>query len=201
MRAEKAVNPTMSGSLKSERVELQDLALSLLRYFFMKFSFYTVATEYCDFLREQDPCVPYNMDRKSIRPFVGIVFTVNEFNYYAPLTSPKPKHLHMKNQMDFIKISEGKWGAINFNNMIPVPGNCLKKVELRIFPTDSKSETDYKNLLSNQLSWCNSNKEQIIKKADKLYRLARTGRLPESILKRCCNFALDEQRCVEYNKP
>ena len=166
----------------------------------MNFSFYTVATEYCDFLRKQDLCVPYTMDKKSIRPFVGIVFTVNGFNYYAPLTSPKPKHLHMKNQMDFLKINEGKWGAINFNNMIPVPVYCLKKVELRVFPNDSKPDVDYKNLLSNQLSWCNSNKEQILKKAEKLYRLIRAGKAAESLLNRCCDFALDEQRCIEYSK-
>lgn len=110
----------------------------------MSFSFYTVKTEYCDFLRKQDPRVPYTMDKKSIRPFVGIVFTVNGYSYYAPLTSPKPKHLHMKNQMDFLKIDGGNWGAINLNNMIPVPENCLKKVELLIFHADSKADVDVK---------------------------------------------------------
>lgn len=39
--------------------------------------------------KKSDPCVPYTMDRKSSRPFVGIVFSVNGFHYYAPLTSPK----------------------------------------------------------------------------------------------------------------
>lgn len=82
----------------------------------MSFSFYTVETEYCDYLRKVDPCVPYTMVQKSVRPFVGIVFSVNQFQYYAPLTSPKPKHLHMKNQIDFLKIKEGEWGAINLNN-------------------------------------------------------------------------------------
>ena len=67
-----------------------------------------VDTTYCDFLRKTDPCVPYTMDKKSIRPFVGIVFSVNGFHYYAPLTSPKPKHLQMKNQIDFLKIKDGE---------------------------------------------------------------------------------------------
>ncbi|MDR1320575.1 MAG: type III toxin-antitoxin system ToxN/AbiQ family toxin, partial [Gracilibacteraceae bacterium] len=86
----------------------------------MGFSFYHTNTDYCDFLRKSDPCVPYTMDQKFTRPFVGIVFFVNSYNYYAPLTSPKPKHLCMKNQVDFLKINGGAWGAINFNNMIPV---------------------------------------------------------------------------------
>lgn len=62
----------------------------------MRFSFYKVSSVYCDFLRAQEPAVPYTRADKSTRPFVGVVFELNGFNYYAPLTSPKPKHLHMK---------------------------------------------------------------------------------------------------------
>lgn len=98
----------------------------------MSFFFYMVDSGYCDYLRKTDPCVPYTMDQKSIRPFVGIVFSLGRFQYYAPLTSPKPKHLHMKNQIDFLKINHGEWGAINFNNMIPVHTNSLTKVNLNL---------------------------------------------------------------------
>lgn len=140
------------------------------------------------------------MDRKSIRPFVGIVFSVGEFQYYAPLTSPKPKHLHMKNQIDFLKINDGKWGAINFNNMIPVQAESLKKVEIRISESDSKEERDYKNLLSNQLSWCNSHKEAILKQAAKLYHMIVEGRAWGNLQERCCDFALDEKLCLAFNR-
>ena len=119
----------------------------------MNFSFYMVDTRYCDYLRQFDPCVPYTMDQKAIRPFVGIVFSLNGFQYYAPLTSPKPKHLQMKNQVDFLKINRGEWGAVNFNNMIPVPPERLTKVQMKILETDSAQDVAYKNLLSNQLSW------------------------------------------------
>lgn len=164
----------------------------------MSFSFYNVETAYCDYLRKADPCVPYTMDRKAIRPFVGIVFSVDRFQYFAPLTSPKPKHLHMKNQIDFLKIKGGEWGAINFNNMIPVQPSCLTKVEMRIFGTDSKEDVDYKNLLSNQLSWCNSHRDMILKQAEKLYHMIVDGRTWESLQSRCCNFAIDEKLCIEY---
>ena len=164
----------------------------------MNFSFYIVDSAYCDYLRKADPRVPYTMDKKSIRPFVGIVFTINGFNYYAPLTSPKPKHLHMKNQIDFLKINNGTWGAINFNNMIPVSLDSLTKVEMQITDTDSKSDIDYKNLLANQLSWCNSNKEIILKQADKLYRTIVQGKSWDNLSSRCCNFVLDEKRCMDY---
>lgn len=166
----------------------------------MRFSFYTVDAAYCDFLRKTDPCVPYTMDQKSIRPFVGIVFSVNEFCYYAPLTSPKPKHLHMKNQIDFLKIHDGEWGAINFNNMIPVPQECLTKVEMEILETDTKPDIDYKNLLSNQLSWCNSHRDIILRQAEKLYHMIIHGKAWGTLAGRCCNFALDERQCALYGK-
>lgn len=164
----------------------------------MSFSFYIVNAEYCDYLRKSDLCVPYTMDRKATRPFVGIVFSVNGFHYYAPLTSPKPKHLRMKNQIDFLKINGGKWGAINFNNMIPVHPSCLKKVEMRILETDSKQDVAYKNLLSNQLSWCNSHREIILKQAQKLYQTIVGGKAWGNLADRCCNFALDERQYELY---
>ena len=166
----------------------------------MSFSFYTVDTAYCDYLRKADPCVPYTMDRKSIRPFVGIVFSVNNFQYYAPLTSPKPKHLHMKNQIDFLKINDGKWGAINLNNMIPVQAELLKKVEIKILESDSKADIDYKNLLSNQLSWCNSHREAILRQASKLYHMIINGKAWGNLQDRCCNFTLDEKMCVAFDR-
>ena len=166
----------------------------------MSFSFYTVETAYCEYLRKADPCVPYTMDQKAVRPFVGIVFLVNTFQYYAPLTSPKRKHLYMKNQIDFLKIKGGEWGAINFNNMIPVQPACLKKVEIRIFETDSKADVDYKNLLSNQLSWCNSHRDIILRQAEKLYHTIIDGKAWGTLARRCCNFSLDEKLCAEFGR-
>ena len=97
----------------------------------MKFSFYRADALYCDYLRKSDPCVPYTMDQKEARPFIGIVLTLNDYDYYAPLTSPKPKHLHMKNQVDFLKINGGVWGAINFNNMNYL-GVTRQRTQLRL---------------------------------------------------------------------
>ena len=164
----------------------------------MKFSFYMVDANYCNYLRKSDPCVPYTMENKSTRPFVGIVFSINNFQYYAPLTSPKHKHLQMKNQIDFLKINGGKWGAINFNNMIPVHPSSLTKVEMKIFDTDSPADIAYKNLLSNQLSWCISNRDIILKQAEKLYLLIVSKKAWDHLIDRCCDFTLDETLCESY---
>ncbi len=164
----------------------------------MSFSFYRVNADYCDFLRKNDPCVPYTMDSKSIRPFVGIVFSVNGYNYYSPLTSPKPKHTRMKNQVDFFKINGGVWGAINFNNMIPVHSDSLQKVDMQILPTDTKADIDYKNLLTNQLSWCNANKVVLLSQAEKLYNIIIQGKGRAELVSRCCNFPVDEAQYKIY---
>ena len=74
-------------------------------------------------MRKYDNKVAYNKFEKELRPFIGVLFTINECEYFAPLSSPKPKYLKMKNTIDFFKIDGDKLGAINFNNMIPVKDN------------------------------------------------------------------------------
>lgn len=165
-----------------------------------RLSFYIVDSTYCDYLRKTDPCVPYTMDKKANRPFVGILLQVNGANYYAPLSSPKPKHLAMKNQVDFIKISGGQYGVINLNNMIPIHNNSVRRVNPTVQAGDSQAEITYKNLLANQLTWCNSHKVEILNKAQKLYNMIVTGRGYSQLVARCCNFSLDEQKLNEYCK-
>ena len=164
----------------------------------MNLKFYKADAGYCDFLREIDPCVPYIQDDKNTRPFVGILLTAGGLDYFAPLSSPKPKHKVMKNQIDFLKINSGEWGVINFNNMIPIHPSCLTVVDMKISETDSKFEKDYKNLLANQLSWCNANKAVILARAEKLYRMITTKRAWPELARRCCDFAADEKQYREY---
>ena len=45
----------------------------------------TIDYKYCDFLRQFDNKVVKNNDDKKDRPFVGILFKVNNLNYFAPL--------------------------------------------------------------------------------------------------------------------
>lgn len=140
------------------------------------------------------------MDKKARRPFVGILIEVNGVNYYAPLSSPKPKHLSMKNQVDFIKINGGAYGVINLNNMIPIHNNSIKAVNTTIQVGDSKAEITYKNLLANQLTWCNANKDEIVSKALKLHKTITSGKGYPLLVSRCCNFSLDEKLLKAYIK-
>ena len=53
-----------------------------------------VDSNYCDYLRQFDNKVPYNFDKKNNRPFVGVLFEIDNCKYFAPLSSPKLKHLN-----------------------------------------------------------------------------------------------------------
>ncbi|MBR3897911.1 MAG: type III toxin-antitoxin system ToxN/AbiQ family toxin [Bacilli bacterium] len=70
--------------------------------------------KYCDYLRKYDKKVPYNYGAKELRPFIGVLFKIKSFMYFAPLSSPKPKHTKLKNKLDLLKIDDGKLGIINF---------------------------------------------------------------------------------------
>ena len=154
--------------------------------------------KYCDYLRNFDLKVPYNFDKKNKRPFVGVLFEVNKCKYFAPLSSPKQKHLKMKNTIDFLRLDNGKLGAINFNNMLPVTDNNIEIIDLNI-KYNSKKEEKYQKLLKEQIYWLNRNDEKLYKRSKKLYNSYINGKLDNKIKLRCCNFKLLEEKCKEFN--
>ena len=105
--------------------------------------FYNVKDDYIQFLRGYDSKVSEN--KQESRPYVGVVLEIDGIKYYAPFTSPKPKHRKMRNSKDFRKIHNGKYGAINFNNMIPVPDEALILMDI-----NNEPDLQYRRLLQNQ---------------------------------------------------
>ena len=134
-----------------------------------------------------------------MRPFIGILFNVNDIEYFAPLSSPKPKHMHIKNNLDIVKIDKGKYGVVNFNNMIPVTKNNYKIYDFNLKSKDI-DELKWQNLLKTQLLWLNKNIKYVKDKALNLYDKYVNNRLDDRIKIRCCNFILLEEKCFEYNK-
>ena len=60
------------------------------------------------------------------RSYIGVVYTFNVSNYFAPLAHPRPKHLKMSERaIDVFKIDKGKLGIVNINNMIPTSIECI----------------------------------------------------------------------------
>lgn len=163
------------------------------------FKIVKVDSKYCNYLRKYDSRVSYNAGIKDLRPFIGILFMVDKIEYFAPLSSPKAKHLTLTNTMDLIKIDDGKFGVVNFNNMIPVTKNNYELFDLTTKP-NTRPELQRQNLLKIQLKWLNNNIRSVKGKAIRLYKLYNKNILPERIKNRCCNWTLLEEKCREYNK-
>ena len=157
---------------------------------------------YCDFLRKFDNKVAYNSGNKEGRPFIGALFKINKIMYFAPLASPKPKHLNPKMEtiIDFIRIDDGKLGGININNMIPVTTKNISYLNLKIKISDTQNDKQYKLLLLSQLRWLIAHDEKITNKAKRLYDFYINDKLWPNLKARCCNWPLLEEKCQEYNK-
>ena len=140
--------------------------------------------------------------QKEKRPFVGVVVVYKDKKYCIPLTSPKPKHAKMKNGLDFMKLSDtnGKpLGAMNLNNMIPVDDRLIKKINLIPISTNSPQDVMYKNMLNDQLDWCNNNRKSIIRKAINLYQMiTEKPKVNPKLTQRCCDFKKLEAALEQY---
>ena len=154
--------------------------------------------KYCEYLRKYDNKVSYNKGLKELRPFIGILFKIGKIEYFAPLSSPKPKHKLIKKQIDIVKINGGKYGVVNLNNMIPVTNKNYELLDLDAKPKN-RSELKRQILLKAQLRYLNKSYLEIKKKSLILYRLAKSNSLTLKLKNRCCDFILLEQICQKYN--
>ncbi|MCD7893569.1 MAG: type III toxin-antitoxin system ToxN/AbiQ family toxin [Erysipelotrichaceae bacterium] len=152
---------------------------------------YCIEDDYIDYLRQFDDKVPYN--KHKTRPFVGIVYIHHGYRYFAPLSSPKPKHVRMNERaIDIWKISNGSLGIVNFNNMVPCPSGVLTE----ILPT--VTDTKYKILLENQIKAINNERGSLLKKVRRFHDHYEKGLLSINVINRCCDFQLLEEKCDEY---
>lgn len=153
---------------------------------------YTIKEDYINFLKNFSENVKFN--KGGSRPYVGIVLQINGHDYFAPLGSPKPKHIKMKETSDFIKINNGNLGIINLNNMIPVLSNNVVEINIRAI-----SDKKYATLLDSQIRWIERNNELLISKSFKLYKII-TEKENTIFHKRSNNFKLLEEKSKEYEK-
>lgn len=157
----------------------------------MKLKIYKISEEYIEYLRKYDnENIKINKGEK--RPYIGVILEVNSVKYFAPMASPKPKHLKMKNSIDFIKINGGEHGAINLNNMIPVIDEAIIKYDI-----ETEIDKEYRNLLYIQIKFIQKNSEKIIKNAKKVYEKV-TIYNSEIFIRKCSKFSVLENECLKY---
>lgn len=82
---------------------------------------YEINSRYIDYLVPFAPHLFRNkkQNQQNERKYIGVVFHINGLDYFAPLSSFKPKHTQMKEGVDFLKLKN--YAVINLNNMFPVP--------------------------------------------------------------------------------
>lgn len=153
--------------------------------------FYHVSEKYVRYLNSVDPKVQYNKGQR--RPYVGIVLSVNNIDYFVPLESPKFNHKNIKSGGPVMKLDEGKLGIMGFNNMIPVAPSSL--IEFDILAVEDEK---YKALLLNQLQFCRRNHKLIRNRAEKVYK-KRTQDKTAFYISCCCDFKNLEKCCKKYN--
>ena len=169
-------------------------------------NWYIVDHQYIDYLLQFDNKVGYVDYGNRIKIHVGTVLFVNDHHYYVPVSSAKPKHQKMSNQLDFHKVTDKENGyvyaVLNLNNMIPVPAACLTQLkydqihDFRVFHSE-KQKTDYIYLLQKEKRLIDDLEDSLKRKAEKLYD--KCSRFPESALAaRCCNFRLLEEKANLY---
>lgn len=177
----------------------------------MKAEIYTISNDYISYLRSIDTRVLINEEPgKNVRKYIGIILTINSFNYFVPLSSPKPsdyftdkkgRTLLRGSVTPIYRITEKSGntrnflGKLKFSNMIPVPDSEMTLLDL------SKLKKDYVNMVNNQLRHIRKNFDNIVENhALKIYNEKASKTCTEKYLQSTLNFKDLEQALNNYKK-
>jgi len=167
---------------------------------FMKdnMEFYYINTDYINYLKTFQDHIYDNDDKSFKRPYIGVVFKIDDFNYYAPLSSPKPKHKYWKDGLDFLRVEnqEKLKAVINLNNIIPVHDSLIDLVDMNSI---KNTDMDYYNLLLEEMIIIRKKQNIICKNSRIIYNIVTKNRSgSENLIKRCYDFKLLEEKCKEF---
>ena len=154
-------------------------------------AFYDVDSEYVDFLKTIDSKVP-NIKYDGNNKFVcGIVFKINNIEYYAPVSHMK---IQQRTNMLIYK-DEEPISSIRFSFMFPAFSDVLK---MKDFSEIAKENPQYANLLYTEYKYCITHEREIIKNAQKVYKIGCNKN--HTLNYTCCDFKKLEAEYVNYKK-
>lgn len=153
---------------------------------------YRVTDHYVRFLHKTDSRVMYNKSER--RPYVGIVLDVGSYQYFVPMESPKSNHTNLKKSTFIMPIAGGEYGILGFNNMIPIPRTAIIE-----FDIDAEPDAKYAELLRHQVRAINQNKDDVLHRAARTYRIETTSKAGTFYKRVCCDFKKLEAACKQYN--
>ena len=171
----------------------------------MKLNLYSISDKYIKYLRKFEDKIYDNKEeiRVRTRKYLGIVLTVNDFNYYIPMSSPKKsdyidyeKKIIRKDTKTIIRIynSDRLYGTLRISNMIPVP-----ITELEPYVISNERNKKYKEVILGELRYINNNSEKIMKNAEIVYK-QKLKNEEIGYIKNTVNFKLLEEKLKEWNK-
>jgi len=166
----------------------------------IELQFYHVDTDYIKYLDPFQPHMWTNEEKGRKRPYIGLVLEIEGFKYYAPMSSPKPKHETIPEGLDLKKIvyKDELTGVININNIIPVKDTEIQLVDMDQLLID---DPKYCDLLDNQILVIRKRQEEITRDANLLYKIKAQNRKGHfGLKKRSYDFKLLEKKCEEYYK-
>ncbi len=133
-----------------------------------KLYFYYIDTKYLEYLSKFQKHIWSNDYDGVLRPYIGIVFEINDFKYYAPLSSFRPnKYGRTFERIDLkiIKVRGRELAFLQLNNMIPVTTNLIELVKI------DSHDKKYQDLLNAELADIRSRTDKILKDAKRVYNL------------------------------
>lgn len=171
----------------------------------MKLNLYSVSDKYIKYLRQFDNKIYDNKEdmRTHERKYLGVVLTVNEYNYYIPMSSPKKsdyldydKKIIRSDTKTIIRIHDGNrlYGTLRISNMIPVP-----ITELEPYMISNEADSKYKEVILGELRYINSNASKIIKYAKIVYN-QKIKNIDIGYIKNTVDFKLLEEKLKEWNE-
>lgn len=171
----------------------------------MRLNLYSVDDNYIKYLRQFDEKIYDNKEdnRTFERKYLGVVLTVNGFNYYIPMSSPKKSdYTDYENKIirndtkTIIRIHEkGRlYGTLRISNMIPVP-----ITELEPYSVSNEIDLKYRDVILGELRFINSNSNKIIKYAKIVYN-QKIKNIDIPYIKNTVDFRLLENKLKEWNE-
>ncbi len=160
----------------------------------MGLKFYNVEKGYADYLRQYEKQIP-NIEYKARDKFLcGIVLTVNNMNYYVPVSSNKKSYA--SSFIIYETTSKGERhpvSSLRFSFMFPCPIEVVTYKNI-----GDEKDIRYRELMQAEYEYCNRHEGQIKKQAERIYRLAENPQMREKY--HLNNFKLLEGKCAEYIK-
>lgn len=167
---------------------------------------YSISDEYIEYLRKVFPRVYSNKiaNRTHTRKYLGVVFKLNDFNYYIPLSSPKNAHDYIilngkkvirKDSIIVIRmVVKGTLkGTLQIGTMIPVPDKALIQYNLQ-----DEQDISYKELVQDEIIFIRKNTNRIIKTAKLLYSKKTKSTHKNPVINKVLDFKSIEEYSIKW---